>query len=245
LERFWRPVFGSSDTVLLLVAHPVVYHPSTRALELSYRNSGGRPPATQEPIQVPPRLLDGSDMVPVLNQYVGFGDMLSATDMCSFLARERKTPRIRQASRAEFADLKDAPTVLIGAFTNRWTMELCDKLYFRFTWSDAHKPQIEQEDGKRRWELPDAPPDGSSSEDYLLVTRVLNSSTGKPFVVLAGLRQTGTEAAGYLMSNPAEIGAITRQLPSGWENKNLQLILHVKVIGGGPAKPEPVAHHVW
>ena len=39
--------------------------------------------------------------------------------------------------------------------------------------------------------------------------------------------------------------AILAKLPAGWESKNLQFVLHARVIGNAPALPEVVASHVW
>jgi hypothetical protein len=41
------------------------------------------------------------------------------------------------------------------------------------------------------------------------------------------------------------LGAILNRLPKGWEDKNLQIVLHMRVIGNAPAQPEVVASHVW
>lgn len=67
---------------------------------------------------------------------------------------------------------------------------------------------------------------------------------GEQFVV-AGLKQFGTEAAGRLIADQEQLGAILRTLPVGWETRNLQLVLHSRVIGNTPAQPEVVAWHVW
>ena len=61
----------------------------------------------------------------------------------------------------------------------------------------------------------------------------------------AGVKQFGTEAAGRLLTDPDQLNAILRSLPSGWESKNLQIVLHTKVIGNTAAQPEVVAWHVW
>ncbi len=34
VEAFWSPVFGAGNTILIVVAHPIVYHPSRRAQSL-------------------------------------------------------------------------------------------------------------------------------------------------------------------------------------------------------------------
>ena len=38
---------------------------------------------------------------------------------------------------------------------------------------------------------------------------------------------------------------VRAKLPAGWENRNMQLVLHARVIGNAPTQPELVAFHVW
>jgi len=64
-------------------------------------------------------------------------------------------------------------------------------------------------------------------------------------VRVAGLKQMGTEAAGHVLSDAREIGALARQPPAGWESRNMQIVLHTKVIGAGPSAPESVAYYLW
>jgi hypothetical protein len=87
--------------------------------------------------------------------------------------------------------------------------------------------------------------DGSAAEDYFLLSRIRNSYTGGLLLVAAGLKQFGTEAAGRLLVDADSLGSILRKLPEGWENKNLQLVLHARVIGNTLAQPELVASQVW
>ena len=75
-------------------------------------------------------------MVPVVNQYVGFGDMVVATEVTSLMARNRHASRVRFASAVEFADMRTSPTLLIGAVTNRWTVEFQSNWRFRFVRRD-------------------------------------------------------------------------------------------------------------
>jgi hypothetical protein len=87
--------------------------------------------------------------------------------------------------------------------------------------------------------------DGLAPEDFVLISRIPNSSTGGLVVVAAGIKQFGTEAAGLLLTDPALLNTVLGKLPAGWESKNLQIVLGVKVIGNTPAQPEIVAWHVW
>ncbi len=247
-NRFWEPVFRAPEPLLVAVAHPIVYHPSVRALKLSQASQPSLETAGQRALQVPPNKLDGSDMVPVFNQYVGFGDLVAATDIAAMLSRKSKRVRVRMASSIEFADLRTSQTLLIGAITNRWTMELQPAWRFQF----GHTPELKtvlidtQTAGaaRREWSIA-AKADGSAQEDYILISRVRNSLTGSLVLVAAGLKQFGTEAAGVLLSDPDQLGSILRKLPAGWDAKNLQIVLHAKVIGNTPAQPEVMAWYVW
>jgi hypothetical protein len=250
---FWQPVFKSEEPLLVAVAHPIVYHPSSRAIHLSEEGLPPQEVPGQRAIQVPPDRLTGSDFVPVYNQYVGFGDMVAANEVIAMLARHSKPVRVRMASNIGFADLQKAQTLLIGAITNRWTMELQQTWRFRFSWTPGTRTVIvdtqEQSaktanSGARQWSIL-ASDDGSAPDDYVLVGRIRSSFTGGFVLEAAGLKQFGTEAAGRLITDPERLGAILRKLPAGWESKNVQLVLHVRVIGNAPAQPEVLASNVW
>lgn len=97
-RQFWSPFLQDRSPILIAVAHPIVYHPSARATK---RNNEVHPPAfplTRQVIQLPASELNGSDMIPVIDQYVGFGDLVSASDLAVFFARNGKDSRLRLAS---------------------------------------------------------------------------------------------------------------------------------------------------
>ena len=75
--------------------------------------------------------------------------------------------------------------------------------------------------------------------------RIRNSFTGGLTLVAAGLKQFGTEAAGRLLADPEQLGPILRKLPQGWEIRNVQFVLHARVIGNTPTQPDVVASQVW
>jgi hypothetical protein len=243
---FWQPVLKSEEPLLIAVAHPIVYHASSRATRLSEQNLPPQEVPAQRAIQLPPDQLTGADFVPVFNQYVGFGDLVATNEVTAMLERKSKTVRVRMASSIGFADFRKAPTLLIGAITNRWTMELQQTWRFRFAWTPGTHTVIvdTQEPAARRWSIA-AKDDGSAPDDYILVGRIRSSYTGGFVLEAAGLKQFGTEAAGRLLADPEQLGALLRKLPAGWESKNVQLVLHVRVIGNTPAQPEVLASHVW
>jgi hypothetical protein len=250
-RRFWEPVFRSSEPLLLAVANPIVYHPSARATRMSAENLPPQSIPIQRPIQVPANMLDGSDLIPVPNQYVGYGDMVVATEVAAMLGRKSKPIRVRLASSVQFADFRQGQTLLIGAITNHWTLELSQSWRFQFLYNpgletvivDSQDTRVPPET-RKRWRVP-SHQDGSAPEDYMMICRIRNSFTGGFVIVAAGVKQFGTEAAGRLLTEPLQLSAVLGKLPAGWEEKNLQIVLHAKVIGNTPGQPEVEAWHVW
>lgn len=243
-KQFWAPVLSAPEPLLVAVAHPIVYHASGRAHRMSEEALPSPTTPLQRAIQLPAEKLNGNDFVPVFNQYVGFGDMVVATEISTMLGARSKPVRMRLASNVEFADLRKQPALLIGAVTNRWTMEMQQAWRFRFQYTPGTRTVIADTVQVRDWSIPNKD-DGSTLNDYLLVCRIRSSQTGGLILVAAGLKQFGTEAAGRLLADPDQLGPILRQLPPDWESKSVQLVLHARVIGNTPAQPEIVATHVW
>lgn len=53
------------------------------------------------------------------------------------------------------------------------------------------------------------------------------------------------QAAAEFLTNPDKMQDLLRSAPKGWENKNMQAVLHVKVIGYQPVSVEVVATSYW
>jgi len=83
-----------------------------------------------------------------------------------------------------------------------------------------------------------------STEDYAIVSRVLNSKTGKPIVIAAGI--TGLERVPPSNSSPIRTPSRRSQSPSQWlERKNIEVVLHASVTNGVPIAPDVVATYLW
>jgi hypothetical protein len=100
---------------------------------------------------------------------------------------------------ATLADLRDAPVVLIGAFDNEWAMRPMSQLRFRFEggndvfgirWiADRQNP------ARRDWAVNSALPYTEVSEDYAIITRVLDPTTGRMVVIAEGPGNARSELA--------------------------------------------------
>jgi hypothetical protein len=243
-DTFWQPAFEEKTPVMIAIAHPIVYQPSLRAQGLDGKLNGNPTPPVQRPINVPPNLLNGADFVPAVNQFVGLGDAEAALRISSLFAQHHALWRVRLASRMDFNDLQGSGTVLIGAYTNRWTMDLTKNMRYRFEYH-AGKPCIAEASVGCRWTLTTKADDGRSAEDYILLCRLPHSATNSFTVVCAGLNVYGTEEAGRIVSDPDSLTPILREIPKYWPNHNVQIVLHVAVIGDAPAQSELVSVYSW
>ena len=244
-SAFWRPVFTFGGRLLIVLANPIVYHPSAHARALDeVRNPRGENPYDQ-PLNVPPELLDGSDFVPVLDRYAGIGDCTALFRFGGLLEHHARNASVRLASKVDFADLRDSVAILIGAYTNHWSMELSRDLPLHFAMC-GDKPCISERAGKKRqWALSQLAATGISSEDYILISRLPNSNTGGFVLIGAGITHSGTDEAGRILTDAAALTPILKSLPKGWSDRNLQVVLYSKVVDTVPAPPRVVSFQVW
>lgn len=243
-EAFWGPAFAQKAPLLLALAHPLVYHPSSRLLRLDEEKNGASAVPFQSPIRLPKEPMTSADLIPVFDQYVGFGDMVASSRLAILFAQRGHAIRLRSASKVDFADMRDSASVLIGAYSNRWTRELAATLRYRFAECQM-KPCIVDSQAGKAWTLGGKTENGRSAEDYILLCRMTHAQTGGFVVIGAGLTQYGTEEAGRILADPAALAPILRKLGSSWESRNLELILYSKVVGDTPTPPELVASYIW
>jgi hypothetical protein len=240
-EAFWHPAFSQQTPLLIAMAHPIVYHPSERLIDLDEQKNGV--PTAQRAINVTAESLK-SPYVPVFDQYVGFGDAVAASKVSVLFAQHSRQVRIQLSSKMDFAETRDSPALLIGAFTNRWTMEVAQGLRYRFAMSGI-KPWIVDSVTGQQWKLDGKTDSGRSNDDYLVVARLIHSQTGGFLVIGAGLTQYGTEEAGRILTDPAVLVPLLQKLPAIWRTRNVELVLHSRVMADTPTQPDLVASYLW
>src|SRR5262249_34147632 len=113
---------------------------------------------------------------------VGFADALALADISSFFGSRKKTFKVRYQTLGRLDELKDGPAVLIGAFNNTWALRLTGQLRFSFVRDpDTHTSWIQDRENpqSRKWAHRMDVPFSSLSEDYGIVSRVWDPTTGK------------------------------------------------------------------
>jgi hypothetical protein len=223
LDQFWAPVLNGKAPVLICAAFVPVWN-----LDRAPNASG------------PPR---AEDYVPLPDQFVGGGDLLATSRLTAMLTRMHHTYRLKVGDEAGFADLRNGPAILVGYSITRWRAISAQLRYFI---DGNRRPVGITDNGKPTpWALPNLPPDRHTSEDYAIVTRMFHPDMHAMLVEIAGILQYGTDAAGDLVTNPDLLAEALRDAPPGWRTKNLQMIVHVKVIAGVPTSPKVIKTYFW
>jgi hypothetical protein len=244
-DQFWSPILSGSKPVLICMGSNVVYQISHEFMVhyLEDRHLGNQ--STETFVDLPPDTpIPAGDVHRAKDSFVALGDVAAVSDLVAMLAQRGKSYQQRFPPDISFAELQNNPTILIGGFNNQLTMVLTKDLRFVL----AKNSRIEdRQDGSRSWsvQLNGAAGDARDTEDYAVISRLLNSQSGGPLISIAGIGQYGTQAAAQFVSNPQMIAGLVKNAPAGWDNKNLQVVLHIKVIDFRPISTEVVGVHYW
>jgi hypothetical protein len=242
-ERFWSPLTNARQPVLIYLGANAAYVFSSDYLA-KYRSARGIPDTGPEFfVDLPPKTsVQVGDLIPVKDTFVTTADVTAIVQLTT-LFRDWKRPFVlRSGSDLSFGDLRNRPSVMIGAFNNPWTLELTNELPYRF----REGTQIENRDHPdRSWSVPPNDSRSSKTDDYALISRLISSKTGGPVITVAGIGEYGTQAAAELLANPDKMRDFLKNAPRGWETRNMQAVLHVKVVGFQPVAVDVVATTYW
>lgn len=219
LDLFWSPVLQGSAPVALCAAY----------VPLMARDPNAKPPLKPE------------DDVLMTDQFVGGGDLIAISRLSAMLTRRQRAFHVRIGNEISLHDLQTAPAVMVGYSMTHWK-EISNELRF---FIDGNPVGVTDGGRPTKWSLPNLPRDLHTAEDYAVVSRVFHPDTHAMLVEIAGITQYGTDAASDLVTNPDLFSEALRGAPRDWPRKNLQLVLHVKVISGAPSSPRVVASHFW
>ena len=250
-RKFWEPVFSTPQPVLICLAKGVTYRPDERLYDLySHSHPGSfqtEVERSNDPLPLDARqpILWG-DMALYDDYGIAEGDVSTALRVSEYLGSIGKPLQVRIGSKYSFEDLRHFPAVVIGAFNNKWTMELTSGLHFVFVEEPGRSLAIRESiPGGREWRGNANGSPGVPATDYGIVTRLLDSKTGQFNVTAAGLTGSGTQAAGELATRPDSLAQALRDAPAKWERGNVQIILETSVTDGVPGPPRVVAAYYW
>lgn len=233
MDRFWEPFLSSPGTTTFCLGEPA------KSIDMDSINSFEAPvSAPSEPQKLYVRLhLSGN---------LALADVVTLTRAAAALEARHKSFRVLPASEASFAQLREGPIVLIGAFDNIWTLRVTQKLRYGFESRDGDALLVDRKSGEKTtwataWDLPYQ----KLSRDYAIVARIHDNTTGQPVIIAAGISEEGTEAAGEILYNPVYLNTLLAKAPANWEKMNMEAVIETQVIEGHSGPPNILAVESW
>jgi hypothetical protein len=223
IDKLWAPITNSSDPVLVVVG------------------------TGHNAEQLSPESAETTFFDRITGPYhrVSVATATTLADVAGVLRQRGTAFEIKEDNETSLTDLHSRPIILIGATNNAWTMRMVSSLRFRF----LPGPETQVQDTKNLqntdWSVDFLKPYASISTDYAIVARYRDPTTEGPVVVVAGLGPFGTEAGGAFVATPQYLEQVAKQLPSGWESKNIELVLKTEVIDGKAGPPVLIAATEW
>ena len=152
LERFWQPITSSSGRITYCLGEPIDATDRARLnLSQGMGLNGG---------------LDVSDVITLARSIVP-------------LVPRHDAFRVVSASQTPFAELRESPFVLIGAFDNVWTMRITQDLPFGFEIDNQIRKLVDRKSAQQRfWKLQWQVPYTKLAKDYAIGARIHDNVTG-------------------------------------------------------------------
>ena len=238
-QRFWAPVTQAGAAPLFVLGdHPVPLSDLghvAQAFATPMAEQTGKALSTMPPLA----------MLPV-------GDALAFARVTAMLGA-RSTPFEAQSEmRTSLDDLRARPAVLFGAFNNQWSMRAVRGLRFRlereFRPDGSQVVSIVDTGSKtgRHWAIVWSQPLGNKTHDYAIVARFFDPENEKEVVLIGGLGENGTVAAGEFVTKDRYLRQLDGFAPAGgWAHRNLEAVLETPVVNGLSGPPHVEAAYFW
>lgn len=122
-----------------------------------------------------------------INPYLSFENGLAMGRVAALLNARGGSYRVQPASSTTLAQIRENPTVLVGAYNNEWTYRMISPLRFHFT---AHPEEriVDTQDPSRSCARDRSKP-FTDAPNYALVARFRNPSTDSLVIVIAGIQR--------------------------------------------------------
>ena len=234
LDRFWSPITSAAGPANFCLGDP------SKMVVVDEDNASH--PITQQESNQEPTLYFRLHY----SGHLALADVTTLTRTVAELEKQHKSFRILPASEASFAQMREGPSVLIGAFDNVWSLRVTEKLRFGFESRDGEAVLVDRKNpGKTPWASRWDIPYRKLSRDYAIIARIHDPLTGQPVIIAAGISEEGTESAGEILYNPEYIKLLLAHAPANWEERNMEAVIETQVIDSNPGPPNVLAVEYW
>ncbi len=227
-DFFWAPITTTRDPILLCVADQLAYS------SITLRD------ASQ-----PSHLIVLKDNLTAMVS----DDVTATVKVAGILQSRNKQYTVKPEGATSLGDLRNGPTIFVGAFDNAWTLRLTNSLRYHFS-NDAEMTKLSIVDGtaplQTRWMVDRSVQMATNNyRDYAIVARFTDGNTGKEEVVVAGIGRGGTIVAGEFLTDAGDLAQLKRAAQAAGDKKNVEVVLSTQIIDGQPGSPKVEATYFW
>jgi hypothetical protein len=235
LREFWQPLIQDHGAAIVCFGNATSFWPSESVRQAIERGDQS--------------LLDHPGRITVTrDDTVTAGNLRAAVSISNLLSGYGITDELRWPQEVQSEDLNRSNVIFIGALNNPWSMSLNEGLRFSFKQIQTGSGPIwtiqDRTTPNQNWSITEPYPE-PSSVDYALITRVIDRERRRVVISVGGLSQFGTEAAGEFLVDETALSNFARTAPSGWEQRNVQIVLGMRIDGRKIVNPRILATNVW
>jgi hypothetical protein len=239
LDRFWNIMLASTHQFRLIIGAPVKMDPFFDPAAVGHtiiKSSNKKSGAALSIFE-----LHNS------TQLVALYDATVLAQLACFLGGREKSWRIFYAPEARYEDIKRGPAILIGGFNNQWSLRLTKDLRFGLCIQKKSRCAIidRQNPTRPAWAHNFGMPCNKLFEDYALILRLFDQTTGQFVLMISGMTRFGTLAAGEFVTNESYLCELEKLAPKGWEFRNLEIVLSAEIIEGINGPPRILDACFW
>jgi hypothetical protein len=183
-------------------------------------------------------------------QIIAVDDAAVISSMASVLGKKGIPFRVAGADETSLTDFRRQPVILIGAVGNKWTLRLTQDLRYRIevAYPSGDVPIASIVDAKQpannSWKIDFSTPMSSWKNDYAIVARLDDSTTGVPVMIEAGLGNDGSIAASELITSPALTDRLAEELSCRGKS-NFEAVLGTEIIDTKSGPPHILRLNCW
>jgi len=234
-RAFWQPLIQDHHSVLICFGNAISFWPSESVRQAIERGD-------QALMQSP------GEITVTRDDTVTAGNLRAALSISNLLSRYGVSDELRWPQEVQSEDLNRSNAIFVGALNNPWSMSLNESLRFSFRQIQTDSGPVwtiqDRTSPNQNWSITRAYPE-PSSVDYALITRIIDNEGKRVVISVGGLSQFGTEAAGEFLGNETALTTFAHIAPRGWEHRNLQIVLGMRIDGRKIVSTRILATNIW
>lgn len=157
-----------------------------------------------------------------------------------------KRLHVQSEAAANFESFRSGPVIFLASGPDAWASRLGAPLRFALVQQGDGVGLLDRQNPAAvRWSDPHAGHEADGEQAYAVVARFFDPALAQPVVLVAGTSPAGLAAGVELITNERGMAVLRNQAPSGWQKKNLEVVVAADVVNRYGSAPRVLATRFW